>query len=287
MQFRLFSVPTLTHVENLMRIIKIPMDKAESKDAILIDNSFYVLVLTKLKHMLVHGFYLADEVRYEYSWDVAKTKSQNRKHVMNEDAALRYFWAIGVVTGERIENAFRDQELKARALDSNDRVWANWEDVDPAYREYEWVVLIHGIDTDKFESQLEKFNLEDKGVELSELQVQAVISPVKARIGQFTAHKDGSIYHKSKPVELKPEVKRLVYALILEKGGVLRYEQIVDVLWNEENNTQSYLEESSRTRRNITKRISNIVSEANSALYAYDTRKHLVSAGETSYRLIA
>lgn len=270
------------NVHSLIELIYMGQNNAD-----LIDDSFYKLVLTKLKHVLVNGFYLMDEVRYVYSWDETKPKSDNRNLIMKEDAALRYFWAMGVVRGLRIENAFRDQELKARALDPSDRVWANWDDVDPAYREYEWVVLIHGIDTDKFESQLEKFNLEDKGLELGELKVKTAISPLVARTGHFTAHKDGSIYHKNKPVELKPEVKRLVYALVLEKGGILRYDQIVDVLWNEENNTQAYLEDPGRTRRDITKRISNIASEANSALYAYANRKHLVSAGETSYRLVA
>jgi hypothetical protein len=252
-----------------------------------VGDACYTLVLKKLKHMLVNSFYLMDEVRYVYDWDAAKSVEANRKNVMQEDAALTYFLSIGVIDGVRIDNAYRTQELQARALNPSGRVWADWDKADNAYREYEWIVLIHGMDVGKFDAQLEKFNLMDNGVELGELHTRAKTSPVKGRLGSFTAHKDGTVLYQSSPVELKPEVKRLVHTLVVKNGVAARYEDIVDALWNEENNSLAYIENPNRTRRDISKRISTIASEANSALYAYDSKKHLASVGGTSYKFVA
>jgi hypothetical protein len=137
-------------------------------NANLIDDSFYKLVLTKLKHILVNGFYSMDEVRYIYEWDATKPKLENLKLVRKEDAVLRYFLDIGVVGGRRFDNEFRSQELQARRFNPGARVWADWDKVDTPYREYEWVVEVHSINYEKFTDQLNKFHLVDTGISLVE-----------------------------------------------------------------------------------------------------------------------
>lgn len=248
-----------------------------------IDDSFYSLVLVNLKHILVNGFFLADEVRYIYTWSDQKSTSANLNFVMKEDAVLKYFLDIGLIEGLRMENAYRTQELQARKFDINNRVWANWEDVDSAYREYGWVVFIHGINVDKFNDELKKFALKDNGAGLITLNAEAKPSPLQAKLGQFGAHKDGSVSYNDKPIKLNPEQKRLTHALIRARGTVLSYEQLVDILWSEETNTEKYLDSPDR---NIKKRIGNLVSEINSNLNAYDSKKHLTASGSTSYKFV-
>lgn len=251
-----------------------------------VDYALYVLVLKKLKYILSNGFFLMDEVRYEYSWDDKKSKNVNKRVVAQEDAAVKYFIDRGIIIGDRIKNAFRDQELSARKLDPKDRVWANWSEVDTAYREYEYVVFIRGINADKFDAQLELFDLVDTPTGLTENTAIPKTSPVTTKFGHFTAHKDGSIQFNNRYIKVKPEVRRLVHALISQKGKALKYEQILDILWSEETDSQKYLDNPTRTKSVIKKRIGNIASEANVALQGFSDKKHLVSSGETSYKLV-
>ncbi|MBL8159252.1 hypothetical protein JNJ66_02240 [Candidatus Saccharibacteria bacterium] len=55
------------------------MDKTANQ----IDASVYALVLRKLKHILVNGYYGMDEVRYQYEWDDSQkgTASRNLRQV--------------------------------------------------------------------------------------------------------------------------------------------------------------------------------------------------------------
>jgi hypothetical protein len=227
------------HVENLVRIIKIPMDKADAKNTNLIDNTIYVLVLTKLKHILVNGFYSMDEVRYIYEWDDTKPKEENLKQARKEDAVLRYFLDIGVFGGRRFENEFRSQELQARRFNPDARVWADWDKVDAPYREYEWAVELHSIDYEKFIDQLNKFHLVDTGIglddssKISNTALPAVVSKVT---DEFSVHESNLISYKGRLIELEPQVGKIV-ALVMERsvnGQYTSSENIVDECLSEE-----------------------------------------------------
>jgi len=249
-----------------------------------IETSFYRLVLANLKYIFVNGFFSTDEVRYIYSWDNRKSINSNLKQIRKEEAVLRYFLESGVIDGMRIENAYRNQELQARKNYSGARVWEDWDDVDPAYREYDWIVLIHGLNANKFEREILKFGLLDTGIELISSTSSPKRSPPLARIGAFSAHKDGHISHMNQLINLKPEVRRLVFACILKKGHALSYVEILDALWGEDSDSQSYLDNPTRSTSDIRKRIGSIVSEANRNLFTYGDKKHLINSGETSYR---
>jgi len=255
-------------------------------NANLIEDAIYTLVLRKLKHILVNGFYSMDEVRYEYSWDKKATRAQNIHTVIKEDSVLRYFLDMKVIIGQRIPNGYRDDEIKGNEVDKSAGVWADWNDVDPAYREYEWVVLIYGIDTDKLSQEFTKFGLIDNGTTLTDTAFKKAASPSIAKVGAFVAHKDGTISYALSEIALKPGVRKLVHSLIKAKGAALSYEKIVDVLWNDEDNTAGFLDAPGRTSSDIKKRIGSIVSEANASLAAYGSNKHIASAGNTSYKFI-
>ncbi len=220
------------------------MDKADGKNTNLIDNAFYVLVLTKLKHILVNGFYSMDEVRYIYKWDDAKLKEENLIQVRKEDAVLRYFLNIGVFGGRRFDNEFRSQELQARRLNPSARVWTSWDEEDPAYREYEWVVEIHTIDYDKFTEQLGKFHLVDTGTELvekpvstNELQGLIPLPPTVLKFNnKFSIHQANVISYKGQVVELEPQVRKMI-AFIMErssKGLYTSLDTIIDSCLSEQ-----------------------------------------------------
>lgn len=209
-------------------------------NANLIDDSFYKLVLTKLKHILVNGFYSMDEVRYIYEWDTAKPKDENLKNIRKEDAVLRYFIDIGVVGGRRFENEFRSQELQARRFNPNARVWADWDKVDAPYREYEWAVEMHSIDYDKFSDQLSKFNLVDTGTELEEIHSSSSTTSLPALdtkvSDKFSIHKGNLISYNGHLIELEPQVSKIV-ALVMERsvrGLYTSHETIIDECLSED-----------------------------------------------------
>lgn len=257
-------------------------------NANLIEDAVYTLVLRKLKHILVNGFYSMDEVRYEYSWDEKATKAQNIHTVRKEDSVLRYFLDMNVIIGQRIPNEFRIQEIRGNEANKSFGVWADWKKVDPAYREYEWVVLIYNIDTEKLSQEFAKFSLVDAGTKLVDSAFKQRASPSVGKVGAFTAHKDGSVSYVNSEIILKPGVKKLVHSLIAAKGRTLSYQEIVDTLWNDEDNTAGFLDSPDRTTANIKKRIGSIVSEANSNLIAYGgNKKHIISSGNTSYKFTA
>ncbi len=256
-------------------------------NANLIDDSFYKLVLTKLKHILVNGFYSMDEVRYIYQWDETKPKHENLVQVRKEDAVLRYFLDIRLIDGRRCANEFRSQEISGNEADKSFGVWTEWNKVDPAYREYEWVVLIYTIDTDRFENEVRKFQLIDTGITLDDVGFKQKASPPVGKIGVFTAHRDGSVSYTNSEITLKPGVRKLVHSLIVAEGRTLLYDEIVDTLWNDKDNTVQFLDKPGRTTANIKKRIGSIVSEANANLAAYGgNKKHIVSSGSTSYKFM-
>lgn len=254
-------------------------------NANLIEDAVYTLVLRKLKHILVNGFYSMDEVRYEYSWDETASRTKNIYTVRKEDAVLRYFLDMKVINGHRIPNGYRNDEIRGNEADKSAGVWADWNNVDPAYREYEWVVLVYSIDTEKLSQEFAKFGLIDTGTTLSDSTFKKKSSPSVAKIGAFVAHKDGSVSYAKSEIVLKPSVRKLVHSLIAAKGMSLSYDKIVDTLWNDDDNTADFLDTPGRTTANIKKRIGSIVSEANANLAAYGGKnKHIVSSGNTSYR---
>lgn len=202
-------------------------------DADLIDDSFYKLVLRKLKHILVNGFYSMDEVRYIYEWDVTLSRNRNIELIRKEDAVLRYFLDVGVIGGRRFENEFRSQELQARKFNPDARVWADWDKVDTPYREYEWAVEVNSIDYDKLTDQLSKFNLVDSGinVEKASLGNSSALPVIVTKVrGEFSVHDSNLVSYRGRLVELEPQVSRIV-TLIMERsvrGMYTSSESIID-----------------------------------------------------------
>lgn len=244
-----------------------------------VDLDDYKLVLRKLKLMTMDGSLGTDEIRYVYAWDKKMSDKANIQNIRKEDAALRYFAQIKLIDANRIENTFRTEGRN---------VWGkSWDETDPAHRLYDWIVSIYSVDNDRFETELKKFGLEDSGIELIELTAVSDVSSIKSKLGKFTAHKDGSVRYLNGRVQLKPEQRRLVYALLIQKGATLPRTDIIDALWDYEGNNSGYLDNPVRTDRVINKRISNIVSEANSVLHGYDNKTHIENTGETSYKFVA
>lgn len=128
------------------------------------DGYWHKLVLRTLKRMLINGkLSRSDAVPsigslypefYEFSRDPSKSKLENLENNQQEDMALKYFERVGVIQAE-------------------------WEGVDPEAIEdssiripdtrqgYNQKVLLHGLDINKFERELEKFGLGDVGIELT------------------------------------------------------------------------------------------------------------------------
>jgi hypothetical protein len=129
------------------------------------DGYWIKVVLSKLKRMLVAGAFIpGEEVRYIFL-ENTPVESYDEEQVRNEDRALLYLLRTGVVRGERVPNEYRQQELERRR-EEGIGVWADWEKVDPTYREYAWITSLYGVDIDRFERELKKFNLMDAGARL-------------------------------------------------------------------------------------------------------------------------
>ncbi len=243
-------------------------------NANLIGDDFYTLVLSKLKHILVNGFYSMDEVRYEYTWDGKMSKDENLICVRKEDAALRYFQDIGLFDGARLENEFRSQELQARRVNPDTRVWAIWDEVDPAYREYEWIVEIYSINHEKFSVQLGKFGLVDTGTKLEyKVSVPMVTSviplpPVSKKITEsFTVHESNLISHDGRLIELEPQVSTII-ALIMERSVSGQYTPLTTII--DQCLSEEYLSkaEKSSDEQLVYKYIRRCVSDARSSFRA-------------------
>lgn len=252
------------------------------------DYSYWTrLVLHKLKRLTLSGaLKVEDGVRYIYEWDESKITEENLENVRKEDRALLYLIQIKAIEADHDPNEYRKQQLKGNENDINIGVWADWETSDPARREYGYEVEIYGVYPDVFEKELEKFDLMDAGDKLAELKNTSLPAVIQT-FGNYTAHKDGSSSFQNSLIKLKPTARRFVHALIHKQGRALTYQEIIDILWNDELGTQGYLESELRNVRSIKKRINNLANEANTLLYNYGNKKHIVSIGGTGYKLVS
>lgn len=224
---------------------------------------FHVLVLKKIQHVLVSGFYGMDEVRYMYSWDNTKNREDNLRHVREEDAALRYFMDIKVIDAVRVPNEYRDQELRARALNPNEGVYADWDEVDPPYREYEWIVLMYGVDGNKFESQLEKFGLKDINLQLMENSPDSNLPKVRTVVtNNFSVHTANLISYNGKMIELEPQVRKII-AFIMERYKDDLYTSLEDIVDN--CLSEEYLEKAARNPNLVPDYVRRCISRARSS----------------------
>lgn len=251
------------------------------------DGYWIIRVLHKLKAMMLSGrLKIEDGVRYEYDWNELRSHEENTKGAMSEDRALLYLVQLGVIEADHFYNEYMQQQIESTRL-RGVGVWADWDEVDPAYREYDYVVEVYGVYPEKFKEELERFGLKDTGTTLLEVGKLAPLSPVEATIGDFTSHEDGTVRYDGKLISsLKPQQRHLVHALITRRGASLTRNQIKDVLWDadDENNLAA---RATTTEPEITKRIGSIVSDINKLLYPRANKNHIINTGETSYKFIA
>ncbi|HVI69263.1 MAG TPA: hypothetical protein VM581_02295 [Magnetospirillaceae bacterium] len=189
----------------------------------LIGDSAYKTVLAKLKHIQAHGLYGADEVHYIFDWDDTRTRDENIKAVIQEDAIVRYFLELGVIVGERVENEFRKQELQARGLSGDGvGVWAKpiWDEADSARKEYEWEITIWGVDAKKLDDEAYKFDLVDIGARLVERadvpqKELAGLPKVSKKINDdFSLHVQNIISYRGRSINLEPQARKIAAAII-------------------------------------------------------------------------
>lgn len=259
-------------------------------NANLIEDAIYTLVLRKLKHILVNGFYSMDEVRYEYSWNETRSKAENIHTVSKEDAVLRYFIDMKVIDGERIPNEFRNQELRGNEANKSLGVWANWDEVDPAYREYEWVVRIYGIDTEKLSQEFSKFGLVDAGKELIE-KPETINLPEKILDydDNFSVHQSNIVSYKGRRLALEPQVGRIATFIIdrASRGLYTTMENIIDNCISEDYLSKA---EKSSDDQLVYKYIRRCVSDARKTFRAYtesdENKNHFPNVSGTGYTFV-
>ncbi|MBL8159251.1 hypothetical protein JNJ66_02235 [Candidatus Saccharibacteria bacterium] len=108
-----------------------------------------------------------------------------------------------------------------------------WDEADPAYREFDWVVLIYGIDANKFMEQCHKFDLEDAGIGLADMNNGTVTKLPKLVLdagGGFTVHLGGLIAYKGREIGLQRQESKIA-AYIIENavnGQYITLENIAD-----------------------------------------------------------
>lgn len=182
------------------------------------------LVLRKLKYILLSGaLKIEDDVRYIYRWDDTKSKKENLKLVRCEDRALLYLIQIGVIEADHITNEYRKQELEGNLIDKSFGVHSDWNEVDPAYREYEYETEIYGIYFDKFEKEIDKYNLVDNSVELidkvdSNLQEHKLSKPIfTVPNTKFSVHDAWRISYDNQEIVMQPQIRKIA-AYIMENS---------------------------------------------------------------------
>lgn len=248
----------------------------------------YILVLKKLKPFLLGSASLSSDLEhYSFDWDKKQPHSVNMMLVEEEDKVATYFLDIGVIEGKRNERNFESDKNRAVSYDDEGRNWDRLEDIDPAFREYGWEILIARINPEKYKEELFKFGLKDTGLEVVEINKDATVSKTIKQTGDFTAHRDGTVCFRGTPILFKPSVGFLVHRLVVASGETVHYQELVDAIWNEDNDNESYLENRANTRAKIGKQISSMVSEANKTLFAYDNKRHIISRKNTSYSFVA
>ncbi len=195
------------------------------------------LVLRKLKRLMLSGaLKVEDGVRYVYEWNNAKSTEENLELVRNEDRALLHYVQAGVIEADHDDNDYRKQQLIGNEIDINWGVWGDWNDVDPAYREYEYETSVYGVYVDRFEKEVFKIGLVDTGVELADkqsdnLQGTALSEPILVvQDTGFCIHDAWRISYENKEITMQPQVRKIA-ALIMENstyGRVTSAQSLID-----------------------------------------------------------
>ena len=107
---------------------------------------------------------------------------------------------------------------------------------------------------------------------------------VISRMGQYEVKDDGNIYYKSKAINLGPQLRRLLEALIKGQGKPVSRNIIFDAMWSEETGTRFIDNPKNADRTNA--QISNKVSELNSKLFNNAKRNPIINTKNTTYRFV-
>lgn len=221
------------------------------------EDEVYKLVLRKLKALTVDGtFNSADTLAYyEYAWDETKDLKENLPRALNEHGVLAYLIKAGVVDGDQGENVYRKQQL------SGEVSWPDWDQAPVSMREFEQETVIYTINVNKFEEQLTKLGLEDRGMTLASDTSILRLPQVTVTIGDFAIHTGNFISFKGKEIRLEPQEMRIA-AHIMEKSTrdiYTTHEDIMNDILSEQ-----YIEKA-KTSGNIKQRVIDSVSSIRTA----------------------
>jgi DNA-binding winged helix-turn-helix (wHTH) protein len=211
----------------------------------------------------VNGLFLVDEIRFVYSWDESKSITYNLSIVKLEDIVLRQLIQQKTIDGVWEENEYRKQEVRARMLNSSSKVWSDWEEVDPAYREYDHVVLLYGYDADKFSKICGEFGLRSSGLTLTKhgaSQSDAALPKLTMTVNDdFSIHAGDVLSYRGKIISLQPQTSRII-RLIMERAITEQYtpsQMIVDECLGED-----YLDRNANSPDRVYTYVRRCISEA-------------------------
>lgn len=237
----------------------------------------YGNVATKLNAIMVSGMYGMDEVRYIFDWDESLSSEVNLQHVEREDVILRFFLDIGVINGLHIDNGYRRDEIEARRQDAAARVWADWDAADSAYKEYDKVVLIHGVNGKLLRKESEELGLE-AGLSLFLEDLPAVI----CSIGDFAVHDSNIISYQGAAIPLEGQVAKIASFIMTntKEGLITSRDSLIDNCLSEQ-----YLSANSGDDEKIYRYLQRYISDARSKFKAASrsTRNNFVNKPSTGY----
>lgn len=116
-------------------------------------------VLMKLNERYLQGSDFEDR-RWIFDWNDDISLNDNLNNVHIEDNAIQTLTHAGVIKSRLLPNRFRSDQLdkfedpRFAHLPKHERIlYGEWYDVDPAYREWEWIRTLDGFDYHKFIEQ--------------------------------------------------------------------------------------------------------------------------------------
>jgi hypothetical protein len=128
------------------------------------ENECVKRVLQKLNEQYLAGSDFEDR-RWLFDWDDSLSLDENINNVHREDNALQTLSHSGVITSRLIPNRFRSDQIEKfedprfSHLPERERIlYSNWYDVDPAYREWDWIRTLDGFNYDRFTEQSKAFD---------------------------------------------------------------------------------------------------------------------------------
>lgn len=121
-------------------------------------------MLEKLNEQYLQGSDFEDR-RWIFDWDNSLSLDGNLSSVHKEDNALQTLTHSGVIMSRLLPNRYRKDQLdkfedpRFSHLPEHKRLlYGNWYDVDPAYREWDWIRTLDGFDYDRFIEQSQAFD---------------------------------------------------------------------------------------------------------------------------------